>query len=155
MITVQNSPSIWSDIFHSTIFNRKKCYLCRDTFGRYADITVADPWMEPYASDDRIGSSVLIPHSEEGNSILKGSIENHYLDLIERPSPEKVVNSQKQTLIKKYIYRKYYTYFSPFFWFFKTPFYRSVFFYFHYLHLGYLFKVVNRLYLRENESFNR
>ena len=45
-IEIPNNKSIWTEIFHSRLFIRPKCFMCKDTLNKNCDIALADPWLQ-------------------------------------------------------------------------------------------------------------
>lgn len=103
---VQNYPSIWSDIFHSLIFSHKKCLNCKDTFGINADFIVADPWIKEYVEKDTKGYSVVVVN-ERVENIFNKLLNDNIIIVKENIKSDILIQSQKYTLQKKYITRKY------------------------------------------------
>jgi coenzyme F420-reducing hydrogenase beta subunit len=104
-IKVANNHSIWSDIFHSTVFNLPRCFNCRDTFGIGADLTVGDPWLPRYVQTETEGVSMCIPQTPWAVSILQQMLDLDLFELKEIIPSWEVLASQRQTLEKKAIYR--------------------------------------------------
>jgi len=106
-IFVPNNHSIWSDIFHSAVFNLPRCFRCRDTFGIGADMTVGDPWLPRYVQNETEGVSMCIPQTPWAVSILRQMLDQGLLALKEIIPSWEVYASQRGTLEKKAIYRAY------------------------------------------------
>lgn len=108
-----NNKSIWTDIFNSHVFTLKRCFLCKDTFGLEADISVADPWLERYITTDNIGATLVLAHTDKGNELIQEALKSGTLKLKEKISQFEAVKSQAWTLKRKYVLRKYKTLFNP------------------------------------------
>ena len=104
---VPNNSSIWSDIFHSAVFNLPRCFSCRDTFGIGADMTVGDPWLPRYVQNETEGISMCIPQNHWAVSTLRQMLDQGLFELKEIIPSWEVVASQRGTLEKKAIYRAY------------------------------------------------
>jgi coenzyme F420-reducing hydrogenase beta subunit len=101
---LENNHSIWSDIFHSGMFNLPGCFKCRDTFGIGADMTVGDPWLPRYVKSETEGVSMCIPHTQWAVSIIKDILDCGRLEIKEVVPSQEVLESQKGTLEKKALY---------------------------------------------------
>ena len=108
-----NTKSIWTDIFNSHLFNLKRCFSCKDTFGLEADISVADPWLERYTIPDNIGATTVLAHTSRGNELIKEALQAGVLSFKENLSHLEVIKSQAWTLKRKYVLRKYKTLLNP------------------------------------------
>ena len=95
-----NLESPWYDIFNSHLFTLRKCFSCNDVFGRYASITAADPWLPQVMSSETIGKTLLINRLESNSQI-------HGITIDEEICEDKIVYSQRYTLIRKNLYKKY------------------------------------------------
>jgi coenzyme F420-reducing hydrogenase beta subunit len=138
-----NNNSKWIDVFHSQIFSLKRCLSCKDTFGLEADISIADPWLKRYVEKEKIGSSIVIPHTDIGENIIISMIDNADLEVIEILSQEDGVLSQKGTLIKKYILKKYKKRFLKLIKIFRSEFYKKYFFNFSKYHRYFFSKLIS------------
>ncbi len=125
---VDNSYSIWMYIFHSLIFSLDRCISCKDTFGMNSDIVVADPWLERYVKNEKKGATITIANTEKGYLLLENAIKDKYLCIKEKITKEEVVKSQRYTLEKKYVQRKYKKFYKKMKNLFQTPFYKNVIF---------------------------
>ena len=137
-----NNTSKWMDVFHSQIFTMKKCFSCKDTFGLNADFSIADPWLDRYINSDKIGSSIVVAHTQKGEALVKDMIFHNSLAFLEDLSQEEVVLSQRGTLIKKYIYLKYKKYITPIIKTFKSSYYKKNFYYISKIHRVLFFKFI-------------
>lgn len=137
-----NNNSKWIDIFHSQIFTLNRCLSCKDTFGLEADISIADPWLKRYVKKETIGSSIVIPHTVKGEDIIISMIDNTDLEVIEILSQEDAILSQKGTLIKKFILKKYKNKFLKLIKIFKSEIYKKYFFSFSKYHRYFFSKLI-------------
>jgi coenzyme F420-reducing hydrogenase beta subunit len=140
-----NNNSKWLDIFHSQVFTLNRCFSCKDTFGMLADFTIADPWLERYVKNDKIGSSITVAHNENAEKLILDMIENKKLDLVEEISNDETIFSQKGTIQKKYIFIKYKVLIRLLVKIFKSKYYKKYFFYFSTLHRKIFFKLISFL----------
>jgi len=103
---IPNLNSKWMYIFHSQIFTLEKCYYCKDTFGRYSDISVADPWLDRYLQTEKLGCTITMVNTKKGNEIVNEMIGSE-LELFEKITLEELIKSQYWTTEKKYLFRTY------------------------------------------------
>jgi len=137
-----NNNSKWIDVFHSQIFSLNRCLSCVDTFGLDADISIADPWLKRYVEKDKIGASIVIAHTEAGENIVSMMIKTNSLNVIELLSSKDAVLSQKGTLIKKYIFKKYRKKFLKLMKLFRSTLYKKYFFSFSRYHRYFFSKLI-------------
>ena len=98
-----NNASLWTSIFHSRMFIRKKCFKCKDTLNKWSDIALADPWLNEYIKNEKIGQTVCTAFTDKGLSYLREAQSNNYITIIEIPF-EKVIESQHSTIRRKESY---------------------------------------------------
>lgn len=103
-IHLPNNKSLWSDIFHSKLFIKKKCFLCNNTFNKHSDIALADPWLKEYISSEKIGKTLIICNSTLGDNLIKDLYNNNIIKL-EHINKEQVLKSQIETIKLKQKYR--------------------------------------------------
>ncbi len=137
-----NNNSKWIDIFHSQIFNLKKCFACKDTFGLEADISVADPWLKRYIENDSIGASIVLPHSKKGGAVIQAIIKDGRVKLIELLNSDEVVLSQKVTLVRKHLFKKYRIGESLIIKMIRTSYYKKMYYRISTLHRKIFFKII-------------
>lgn len=106
-IFLKNNCSPWMDLFHATVYNLKKCFSCKDTFGMQSDITIGDPWLPRYVQKETEGVSMCMPRNRRAAGLLERMLAEKRLALKEIISSEEVVASQRGTIEKKAIYRSY------------------------------------------------
>ena len=99
-----NLTSEWLFFFHSTIYNLQRCFSCTDTFGCEADISIADPWLKRYKSNEKIGCSIVSVYSEKGRSLIERMLEDELLHVHETIDFEELKNPQRGTIEKKKLY---------------------------------------------------
>ena len=101
---VPNLASEWTKIFHSRLFNPKKCFTCAWTLNPFADITLADPWLPEVLETERTGKTLLVADTEQGETFLHGACQDGYLTLEKLPS-DSLEKSQAGTLRRKSAFR--------------------------------------------------
>ena len=149
-----NLDSDWKCFFHSGIYNLKRCLGCPDTYGRFGDLCVADPWLEPYVKSETIGCSVVCVPDSPWTDILEEMVNTGSLHLHARLSVTELVRCQFWTVAKKASYRRY----GPLRWairVFRSPVYRRIFLwgnyrYWHYrMYMKLLGRYRKRLYAKD------
>lgn len=102
-IFLENNSSIWTSIFHSRLFVRKKCLMCSNTLNLHCDIVLADPWLQEYKSSETIGQTMCVCYTNKAYSALNDCFNDGYIHM----SPigyDKVLESQKSTINRKESY---------------------------------------------------
>lgn len=102
-VYIPNNGSIWTQIFHSRLFIRSKCFVCQDTLNKYSDLTLADPWLKRFSSEKK-GKSLIVCNSYEGERILRICSNSQNIKL-EEIDCEEVISSQKETILRKNSYK--------------------------------------------------
>jgi len=100
---IENNSSLWTDIFHSRLFVKRKCFFCQDTLNTNSDITLADPWLSYIINTERIGKSLVFINTVLGAEILKKAVKEQYL-LLEFISVDEAIKSQIGTIERKKSY---------------------------------------------------
>ena len=98
-----NNASLWTSIFHSRMFIRKKCFKCKDTLNKWSDLALADPWLNEYIKNEKIGQTVCTAFTKNGLIYLKRAQNDGYIS-IKDLAHEKVVDSQRGTIQRKESY---------------------------------------------------
>ena len=80
-IFIPNNNSLWSEIFHSRFFIRKKCFLCANTLNTASDIVLADPWLEFYLKNEKVGKTLVVVNSQKASDYLKRCYSDSYIEL--------------------------------------------------------------------------
>lgn len=126
---LDNNRSIWTNIFHAVVYNRPKCFRCRDTFGIGANMTVGDPWLPRYVQNETKGVSMCIPHTQWAVSMFKDMLKDRRLVLCEIVPSHEVLESQRGTLEKKAIYLAYPRWITILRALYRQPLYMKLIFY--------------------------
>ena len=121
-VFVPNNGSIWTQIFHSRLFIRKKCFMCQDTLNRHSDITLADPWLKRIVKEEQLGKTIIVCNTALGEDILQNMNEV----FIESLPFEKVKLSQKGTIVRKQSYRVLPKLTNRFFHILSNRYYRKI-----------------------------
>ena len=105
VIFVSNNNSIWTQIFHSRLFIRKKCFKCQDTLNRFSDITLADPWLNNIFEKEKIGKTLVFDNSlDDQKTMLETCCSDGYI-VLNKISESLAVSSQKNTILRKESYK--------------------------------------------------
>lgn len=99
-ISIPNAPSIWSQIFHSRLFIRKKCFYCQNTLNTHSDIALADPWLPTYMKEEKLGQTIATSMTELGDKIIKSARDDQFI-VIKDFSEQELYKSQKNTIERK------------------------------------------------------
>lgn len=102
---VPNNGSIWTQIFHSRLFIQPRCFQCTDTLNKNSDISLADPWIAQYVTTEKIGLSLIMCNTQQGNKIIL-ELSNKKNIQIESISEQIILKSQRGTLVRKNKYRQ-------------------------------------------------
>lgn len=66
-----NYTEPWSTIHRSQLFRPKRCFYCRRDTSHVADISLADPWLDDYKKNDKIGSTMFLVNSRQGEELVE------------------------------------------------------------------------------------
>ena len=100
---IANNASIWNRIFHSRLFIRPKCFMCKDTLNQHSDIALADPWLKEYISSEKIGMTLATCFSETGNHILTQAQNDNYIHANEISYQQVILSQNPHWTEKKVI----------------------------------------------------
>lgn len=75
-----NYSEPWITIHSSKLFTPRRCFYCKRDTGRNADISLADPWLEEYLNNEKIGSTLFIPFTQKGMEVIE---DMHHKDIID------------------------------------------------------------------------
>lgn len=77
----ENYSDPWKTIHQSKLFRPDRCFFCKLDTGRNADIALADPWIEEYIKNDKVGSSILLVNTEEGKTVIDTLEKGNVIEL--------------------------------------------------------------------------
>ncbi|MCX7725806.1 MAG: Coenzyme F420 hydrogenase/dehydrogenase, beta subunit C-terminal domain, partial [Chitinispirillaceae bacterium] len=77
-----------------------RCNLCFDHMGKYADISVSDPWSKEILKSETKGKSAVLVNTLRGREIIKKTIESNLFE-IEEISTEKMISFNLSLIIDK------------------------------------------------------
>jgi len=88
-------PFSWKFI-GSYLFTPLRCFLCSDGINELSDISFGDAWMQEF-SEDKIGKSVIISKTKNGDKLLHDMLNCKLIDL-NRTDPDKFIKSFSRML---------------------------------------------------------
>lgn len=89
----------WTQIQQSCAFAQTRCLLCCDGTSELADISFGDAWL-PELSNDRIGTSIIVARTQDGERILQKALRSKKVHL-KRVNALEVLRSQGMMRFKK------------------------------------------------------
>lgn len=99
MIFRDNYTEPWITLHASKLYQPKRCFSCTFETSYKSDISLADPWLNDYISNDKIGSTLFLVNTSQGLETIRelsqqGHIECKSLDynsfyIAQRPNVEK------------------------------------------------------------------
>jgi coenzyme F420 hydrogenase subunit beta len=100
-----NSSYYWGYVFQK-FFWQKRCMICNDKLCQLADIVFMDAWL-PEFSSDKIGSSLIIVRSKNGEKLIAKAIEKGVVKL--QPISIKLIEKSQilSTTIRKATARRF------------------------------------------------
>lgn len=78
----KNYTNPWKLINQSLLFRPKRCLFCKRDTGYNADISLADPWLNEYKLNDKVGNTLFIVNTELGHLILNNLKEEKIISVI-------------------------------------------------------------------------
>jgi len=90
---------LWDDILCKSKYQNKRCFLCHDCTGEFADFSVGDAWIDDYI-DKSPGHSVVIARNNKSQSIILEAVSKKYL-VLDEAAENLVIQSQMGLLWKK------------------------------------------------------
>lgn len=126
---INNNNSIWTQIFHSRLFIRQKCFKCQNTLNKYSDITLADPWLKDFMENEKIGKTLVFDYTEgKDKSLLELCCEDGYI-ILDTISESVAIASQRGTILRKESYKTSKLLVNFYFTLINNIHYRKVIFY--------------------------
>ncbi|SHL93537.1 Coenzyme F420 hydrogenase/dehydrogenase, beta subunit C-terminal domain [Fibrobacter sp. UWB7] len=111
VIKKDNWTEPWSTIHQSNIFKPKRCLFCKLDLGKQADINLADPWLEKYKQNEKIGATLCVLSSEHGKKVFNEMLAEKLIEAIpsnydeyaiaEKPNVHKEIRIKSERLFKK------------------------------------------------------
>lgn len=91
--------NVWNTVLCKSKNSTKRCMLCHDCTGEFADISLGDAWLDKYVGKST-GHSIAIARNEDAENLLE--LANCKSDIqIEKIGEDKVISAQKSLLLKK------------------------------------------------------
>lgn len=66
-----NYTEPWISLHKSKLYAPKRCFYCKRDTGRNADVSLADPWLEKYLKEDKVGNTMFLSFSDLGEKVIK------------------------------------------------------------------------------------
>lgn len=101
---IPNCGSVWTEIFHSRLFISRRCFACEDTLNRFADIVLADPWLERFVKTERVGKTLVAVQTEVGEKLFQQASNNGYITTSSLSDSEFIL-AQRMTIDRKIGYK--------------------------------------------------
>ncbi len=90
---------VWNSILCRRKYSNKRCFLCHDCTGEFADIAVGDAWLPQYMGNSP-GHSIVITRTPRGQETVDRCIDANVLHL-EETDQSNVIKAQTSLLSKK------------------------------------------------------
>lgn len=101
----ENYSEPWKSLHQSNLYTPKRCLYCKRDTGRNADVSLADPWLDSYKKMDKIGSTMFLPFSELGKSVIAEMQQQGVIKLTESSYDDYAIaqapNIHKEMRVKK------------------------------------------------------
>lgn len=101
-----NFAEPWATLHQSCLYSPKRCFFCKLDTSYQSDISIADPWLDSYKKEDKLGHSLVIINTERGSNIMNemfthGLISEKKVDINTYLMAQKV-NIEKEKLVNRY-----------------------------------------------------
>lgn len=101
-----NFTEPWATLHRSLLYSPKRCFYCKLDTSYLSDISIADPWLDSYKKEDKLGHSLFIINTEQGYNIMnemftRGLISEKKVDINTYLTAQKV-NIEKEKLVNRY-----------------------------------------------------
>lgn len=73
----------WITIHSSGLYRPKRCYYCKFDTSYKSDISLADPWLNKYRKEDKIGNTLFVVNSSLGRDILNAISEKGLFEYVD------------------------------------------------------------------------
>lgn len=113
VVKKDNWTEPWNSIHQSNLFKPKRCLFCKLDMGKQADINLADPWLEQYKKNEKVGATLCIVCSKYGKQVFESMVFSGEIDAIpstyndyataELPNVYKEIVLQSELLYKRRI----------------------------------------------------
>lgn len=95
-----NYSEPWSLIHRSALFRPKRCFLCKKDTSYASDISLADPWLDEYRENDKIGYTMFLVNTKRGFSLIQ-EMENKSILQLKISSVQDYMIAQGHTVAAK------------------------------------------------------
>ena len=100
---ISNNNSIWTKIFHSRLFILPQCFKCSNTLNTFSDISLADPWLDNFIKEEKVGKTIIMLNNEKGEDLFYKCVKEQYI-LVSKLDENLVLKSQQGTIERKLKY---------------------------------------------------
>lgn len=100
IIKNENYTYPWTLIHKSLLFRPNRCLLCPMKTNSEADVALADPWLEEYIVNDKIGNTMTIAYSKTGVDVIETMWRKRVVSFRETDE-QTYIKSQLGTIEKK------------------------------------------------------
>lgn len=95
-----NYTEPWTTIHQSWLYRPKRCFFCKRDTGREADISLADPWLDEYKKEDKVGHTLFLTLTEDGQHVIESMAEDGMIEYVESGYDEYAI-AQKPNIHKE------------------------------------------------------
>lgn len=95
----------WTLMHESLLFRPKRCLSCTIKTSPDADVSLADPWLNEYMENDKVGNTVVICN-DKGGCVIREMVDKSFLD-IKEVNEYTYIESQKGTIHTKSLANRY------------------------------------------------
>lgn len=82
VVRKDNWSEPWNSIHQSNLFKPKRCLYCKLDMGEQADINLADPWLDQYKKNEKIGATLCVVCSRYGKQIFENMMFSGKIDVV-------------------------------------------------------------------------
>lgn len=101
-----NYTEPWVTMHQSWLYRPQKCFFCKRDTGRNADISLADPWIDKYKSNDTIGNTMFMVFSENGKRIVESMCKQKLINYVTSNYDEYAIaqapNIHKELMVREH-----------------------------------------------------
>ncbi|WP_321518144.1 Coenzyme F420 hydrogenase/dehydrogenase, beta subunit C-terminal domain [uncultured Bacteroides sp.] len=73
----------WSTLHTSHLYQPRKCFFCKESFNKAADVSLADPWLDKYINIDTVGNTIFCVNTNIGIEIITAMINKRLIYVTE------------------------------------------------------------------------
>lgn len=76
----ENYTEPWITMKESQLYQPKRCFYCTKDTGWNADVSLADPWLKEYKNQEKIGATLFLVNTENGDKIIREMKKSSLID---------------------------------------------------------------------------